>query len=713
MAVHGFVTHAAANRRKLWWLVASYIIAFELICAVALIVLLALHDPQNTILTNPAGYAVRYVVPVGILAYLLFRLFYVGHLKHVQSRLSVKLLKAEASNSYAEKRFLRIGEQICMTAGVRQPQFGIIDAPEPNALAVGANRDRGLIAVTCGLLRELDDDELATVIAHEAAHIINGDTQIIAANYALMRTAINMQVNNPLRMESWQQLLLVVMLPFFLPLLLGGSAVTMLAMQLSFHARRGISLTRDLIADGEAVRITHFPDALISALRKVAGKGDFNGSENFRLSLFCGNIDAENVTHPSTESRITAVTRLSAGMIDDNRIRRDTRELSAAIPAAPVKRFGNRAEPDPGPPPQMPGLLAILARPKIWVEWHEQCVDYWQWHERDKRDFMGLTAKSYLPLAATLTFLVIFHWPSNGDFVGAIGIFNPANLVAGFETPDGGLEMFKYASAEASQKQGYLTFIVAAFFIIASATPGLRERIYPHVDWEKQKQKKSGNLWRNIMNGKDDRSIPDSLGRPSGGAGPNRENHGAAGFSSAEKPTMSDALRRTASRAEIGGIPIGGFVAFRSAGPATANSSQPGAEPEPSFSRRMFDEAADFAKGEAVERLSGGWITLGDDDDDERDERRRPQEKRESFNERLERELAKLSGQPADAPAPNFEPRSFHERLESQLANIAPQAVQPVAVQPTAVQPTGVQPTTPARPSPFQARPQGFGRKMA
>ena len=51
MAVHGFVTHAAANRRKLWWLVASYIAAFQIICAFALIVLLAIHDPGNTIIT--------------------------------------------------------------------------------------------------------------------------------------------------------------------------------------------------------------------------------------------------------------------------------------------------------------------------------------------------------------------------------------------------------------------------------------------------------------------------------------------------------------------------------------------------------------------------------------------------------------------------------------------------------------------------------------
>jgi heat shock protein HtpX len=707
MAVHGFVTHAAANRRKLWWLVASYVITFELICAFALIVLLALYDPKNTILTNPAGYAVRYVVPVGVVAFLLFRLFYHGHLRHVQRKLAVKLITPTLVANDQEKRFLRIADQICMTAGVRQPQFGVIDAPEPNALAVGASLIRGLIVVTTGLLRELDDEELATVIAHEAAHIVNGDTQIMAANHALMRTAINLQVNNPLRMESWQQLLLVVMLPFFLPLLLGGSAVTMLAMQMSFQARRGISLTRDLIADGEAIRITHFPDALISALRKVAGKGEFRGSENFRLSLFCGNADADDVTHPSIESRIRAVTSLSAAMLDDNRIRRDTRDMAELTShQTPAKRFSNRAQADAAPPPPMPGLMEILVQPKIWVEWHEQCVDYWQWHERDKRDFMGMTAKSYLPLAATVTFLLIFHWPSNGDYVGAIGIFNPANLVAGFETAEGGLEFFKYASAEASQKQGYLTGIIAIFFIIASATPGLREYVYPHVDWEKQKRKSSGNFWSKIMNGNDE-PIRVLKYHARSDVDPARNGLGAPERSLPETPTISAPLQRSASRAGMAGIPVGGLLPSRNAERAAETNAESNSEPKPLVGRQMFNDAADLAKGEAVERLTGGWVTLGDDDDE--DERpRRPQEKRETFNERLERELAKLSGQPTEPPPVDGAPKSFQERLEWQLANIAPQPKPPVDAQQSAIQPT---PTL--RPAPFQARPQGFGRKIA
>jgi len=51
-----------------------------------------------------------------------------------------------------------------------------------------------LIAVTRGLLDTLDDDELAAVLAHEASHIRHGDTKLLAANHALMRTAVVLQM---------------------------------------------------------------------------------------------------------------------------------------------------------------------------------------------------------------------------------------------------------------------------------------------------------------------------------------------------------------------------------------------------------------------------------------------------------------------------------------------------------------------------------------
>jgi heat shock protein HtpX len=492
MAVHGYVTHALANRRKLVWLVASYILAFELIAAFALTLLLLFWDPANTILNNPFGYAIRYTIPVALVAALLFRIFYHGHVKHVTRRLSIIALSPERESDANARRFLRIAEEQCITLGIRLPQFGIIEAEEPNALTVGATRDTGLIAVTRGLLEVLDDDELATVLAHEASHIRNGDTKILAANHALMRTSVNIQVNNPLRMESPIQVVLILALPFFLPILLAGGAVTMLAMQMSFQARRGISLSRDLIADGDAVRLTHFPDALIGALKKISGRGAFPESERFDTLLFCGGVSAGL----NSGERIKAIASLGHSMMDTARVRRDTRPggvrtLFQASPVAARKPQGDFR----WAPPPMPSLLEILARPKCWAEWHNACVDYGEWKEGEKRDALGLKPKMYIPLAATMMFLLIFHWPTDGDFLGVLALFNPASLMAMAAPGADTIPIFPGASPDARYKQGMLSALIMGATIISVSIPGLRERLYPHVDWNQRKRKSAGELF--------------------------------------------------------------------------------------------------------------------------------------------------------------------------------------------------------------------------
>lgn len=55
------------------------------------------------------------------------------------------------------------------------PEVGIYDSPEPNAFATGPTRSRALVAVSTGLLETMNQNELEGVLAHEVAHIANGD----------------------------------------------------------------------------------------------------------------------------------------------------------------------------------------------------------------------------------------------------------------------------------------------------------------------------------------------------------------------------------------------------------------------------------------------------------------------------------------------------------------------------------------------------------
>jgi heat shock protein HtpX len=60
-------------------------------------------------------------------------------------------------------------------AGIGMPEVGIFQAPEPNAFATGMNRNNALVAVSTGLLQNMQHDEVEAVLGHEVTHVSNGD----------------------------------------------------------------------------------------------------------------------------------------------------------------------------------------------------------------------------------------------------------------------------------------------------------------------------------------------------------------------------------------------------------------------------------------------------------------------------------------------------------------------------------------------------------
>jgi len=66
-------------------------------------------------------------------------------------------------------------EQQTKKAGLPMPEVGVYDSPEVNAFATGPSKKRSLVAVSSGLLRSMQRDEVAGVLAHEVSHIGNGD----------------------------------------------------------------------------------------------------------------------------------------------------------------------------------------------------------------------------------------------------------------------------------------------------------------------------------------------------------------------------------------------------------------------------------------------------------------------------------------------------------------------------------------------------------
>jgi len=71
--------------------------------------------------------------------------------------------------------------QMARAAGIeKMPEVGVYESPEVNAFATGPSKNNSLVAVSTGLLRQMNSDEVEGVLAHEVAHIANGDMVTMA-----------------------------------------------------------------------------------------------------------------------------------------------------------------------------------------------------------------------------------------------------------------------------------------------------------------------------------------------------------------------------------------------------------------------------------------------------------------------------------------------------------------------------------------------------
>ena len=75
-------------------------------------------------------------------------------------------------------------------SGIGMPEVAIYDAPEMNAFATGMNRNNALVAVSTGLLRQMDRREVEAVLAHEVGHVANGDMVTLTLIQGVVNTFV-------------------------------------------------------------------------------------------------------------------------------------------------------------------------------------------------------------------------------------------------------------------------------------------------------------------------------------------------------------------------------------------------------------------------------------------------------------------------------------------------------------------------------------------
>ncbi|AEO42665.1 MULTISPECIES: protease HtpX [Xanthomonas] len=89
-----------------------------------------------------------------------------------------------------ERWLLETVRRQAQAAGIGMPEVAVYDGPEINAFATGANRNNALVAVSTGLLQNMDQDEAEAVLGHEIAHVANGDMVTMALLQGVLNTFV-------------------------------------------------------------------------------------------------------------------------------------------------------------------------------------------------------------------------------------------------------------------------------------------------------------------------------------------------------------------------------------------------------------------------------------------------------------------------------------------------------------------------------------------
>lgn len=90
-----------------------------------------------------------------------------------------------------ERQLLEIVHSLATRAGLRKmPEVGIYDSPEVNAFATGPSKNRSLVAVSTGLLRQMNREQIEGVLGHELTHVVNGDMVTMTLIQGVINTLV-------------------------------------------------------------------------------------------------------------------------------------------------------------------------------------------------------------------------------------------------------------------------------------------------------------------------------------------------------------------------------------------------------------------------------------------------------------------------------------------------------------------------------------------
>ena len=239
------------------------------------------------------------------------------------------VMRAAGARPLARKedpQLYNVVEEIAIAARMPAPRIYVVQDPTPNAFATGFKVEDGAVAITSGLRRKLERDELQAVMAHEIGHIRNGDSgymvlmSVIVGSVAFLADVALRSLRygaHGMRGSSKEKaggqlviLLVVVVLAILAPLF-------------ASILRAAISREREYLADASSVEFTRHPAALVSALEKLTRDPGSLAIKNRGIEHLWivnpmrkarGKQGSWWSTHPPLSKRITRIRSLYSGI---------------------------------------------------------------------------------------------------------------------------------------------------------------------------------------------------------------------------------------------------------------------------------------------------------------------------------------------------------------------------------------------------------------
>jgi len=213
-------------------------------------------------------------------------------------------------SSEPEAWLLETVRRLATTAGIGMPEVAIYEGA-PNAFATGAFRNSALVAVSTGLLQSMNKEEVEAVLAHEVAHVANGDMVTLTLIQGVVNTfvfflariigtLVDKVVFKTERGSGPGYFITVIVAQIVL-----GILASMIVAWFSRH--------REFRADAGSAKYLGTPSPMVNALRRLGGveAGELPKAMNgFGITDKAG-VMALFATHPPIEERIAALTRQS------------------------------------------------------------------------------------------------------------------------------------------------------------------------------------------------------------------------------------------------------------------------------------------------------------------------------------------------------------------------------------------------------------------